>query len=157
VSTVSQIQIRPAELLDLESIEKIEQSSYSPYSLSQLCSELEQKNSLLLVAVYGPRVIGWCSSRLIPPEAELLKIAVLPDFRRQGIAALLLCHLEQKLAGNNVTDVYLEVRSMNETAIKFYLKFGFFQVGLRKKYYSSPQDDALIYKKEINTGQEATR
>jgi ribosomal-protein-alanine N-acetyltransferase len=152
VSTLTPIKIRPAGLLDLKGVEGIEQISYSPYSFSQIFSELEQKNSLLLVAVSGQTIVGWCCSRFVPPEAELLKIAVLPEFRRQGIAALLLHTLEQKLTGNNVTDVYLEVRSMNEAAIKFYLKFGFFQVGLRKKYYSSPQDDALIYKKEINTG-----
>lgn len=157
MSVIPYIQVRPADLLDLESIQRIEQISYSPYSLSQLLAELKQKNSLVLVAVSGQTVIGWCGSRVIPPEAELLKIAVHPDYRRQGVGAKLLRHLEEKLAGNNVTDVYLEVRSMNDTAVKFYLKFGFFQVGLRKKYYSSPQDDALIYKKEINTGQEATR
>lgn len=156
MSVTPHIHVRPADLLDLVSIQTIEQISYSPYSLSQLSAELHQKNSLVLVAVSGQTVIGWCAGRLIPPEAELLKIAVHPDYRRQGVAAILLDYLEKKLAGNTVTDVYLEVRSMNEAAVKFYLKFGFFQVGLRKKYYSSPQDDALIYKKEINTGQEKT-
>lgn len=149
MNVTSSLIVRPASPLDLEAILQIEQASFSPWTLSQLADEIKQKNSLLFVALLQRELVGWCCSRIMAPEAELLKIAVHQDYRRQGIAALLLHQLEQKLGGNNVTDVYLEVRSLNETAVKFYLKFGFFQVGFRKKYYSSPQDDALIYKKEI--------
>lgn len=154
MSAPSSLVVRPASQLDLEDIYQIELTSPSPWSIASLYSEISHVNSLILVAVLKQQVVGWCCGRVIAPETELLKIAVHPNCRRRGVAGHLLGQFELKLAGKNITDVYLEVRSQNKSAIKFYLKFGFFQVGLRSKYYSSPQDDALIYKKEINTGQE---
>ena len=47
-----------------------------------------------------------------------------------------------------INSITLEVNSINIPAIKLYEKFGFKNVGLRKKYYGQNQD-AIIMTKEL--------
>ena len=78
----------------------------------------------------------------------MMNIAVHPDFRRQGIAEALVGELVSRLRDNDVHCLLLEVRASNEPAKQLYGKLGFIQVGLRKNYYRSPKEDALILRKE---------
>ena len=77
----------------------------------------------------------------------MMNIAVSPDYRRQGIAKLLLLSLQQSLTEQDVHSLTLEVRRSNEPAIALYAKEGFLQVGCRKNYYRHPTEDALILRK----------
>ncbi len=129
---------------------QIESSSPSPWSLSQLRLELQRANGVQLAARISETVAGWCCAwNVTEEEAELLKIAVAQEHRRKGIASTLLEKLETQLEGRGTRSIFLEVRSQNSIALKFYLKSGYFQVGLRKRYYSSPEDDAIVLKKEL--------
>ena len=42
----------------------------------------------------------------------------------------------------------LEVRESNQPAIELYRSLGFVAVGTRRNYYSQPQEDALVLRKE---------
>lgn len=136
---------------------RLELQSHSPWSLSSLVDEIEQERGLVLVAESTSRdksvpvVVGWCACRYIVPEAELLKIAVNTCARRQGIATELLKHLSRFLFQSSIETLFLEVRSQNQSALKFYLKNGFLHIGERAKYYSNPDDNASLFKKEIVT------
>ncbi len=77
-------------------------------------------------------------------EAEILSIATSPTARRKGHARKLLSYALSEL-GTDV-NVFLEVRSKNSGAISFYEALGFEPFGLRKGYYKSPPDDALLMK-----------
>lgn len=135
---------------DVGEIARIEQSYPSPWSLPSLHKELSRPNSIQLVACTDTGLLyGWLCASIVGSEAELLKITISSSCRRKGVGTLLLSHLEQDLKVLEVDSLFLEVRSQNDTALKFYLKFGFFQVGLRRKYYSLPDDDAVILKKNI--------
>ena len=86
-------------------------------------------------------VAGFISWREVTTgEWELLNIAVLPAFRRRGVASELLMELLQLQAGS----VFLEVRESNQGARAFYALHGFHQVGLRRNYYSSPIENAIV-------------
>lgn len=138
------------ELGDVDEIASIEQSYPSPWFSPSLYKELSRPNSTQLVACTdkgSPH--GWLCASIVGSEAELLKITVSSASRREGIGTLLLSHLEKNLKALQVDSLFLEVRSQNNTALEFYVKFGFFQVGLRRKYYSLPDDDAVILKKNI--------
>lgn len=130
-------------------MESIECQTLSPWSLASINSELKNDKSIVLVAEYQ-EVVGWCAARSITVEAELLKISVHKDFRQNGIGRSLLMHLISMLRFKRVGEIFLEVRSQNLAALKFYLKSGFLKVGERKNYYAHPDDNALILRYDIN-------
>ena len=118
-----------------------------PWVESSIASELENPLSLWLVAMDGDRVAGYVGSQSVLGEADMMNIAVSPDYRRKGIAKLLLLSLQQSLTEQDVHSLTLEVRRSNEPAIALYAKDGFVQVGCRKNYYRHPTEDALILRK----------
>lgn len=77
-------------------------------------------------------------------EAEILSIATAPSERRKGYAKQLLSYVFREL-GEEVS-LFLEVREKNETAISFYESMGFAVYGMRKGYYKSPKDNAILMK-----------
>ncbi len=72
--------------------------------------------------------------------AHLLKILVLPEFRRQGLAQLLFQKAVKTLNPQGYKSLFLEVRENNEGAINFYLKNDFKKLELVQKYYSDGQN-----------------
>jgi ribosomal-protein-alanine N-acetyltransferase len=79
---------------------------------------------------------GFVLSRIVPPEAEILTIAVLPKARGAGLAKILLRHHLGRLAAFAVRSVFLEVAEDNRAALGLYAGFGFAEVGRRKGYYA---------------------
>ena len=140
--------MRPA---DLEAVAAIELEALSPWNRRALEQELQQANGLQFVAedIDLGVVAGWCCGRLVGPEAELLKISVLHARRRSGIASLLLDRLIQEAVAVGAEVLYLEVRAGNAPALLFYRKHGFKNTGLRKNYYTDPEDDALVFVKDL--------
>ena len=82
-------------------------------------------------------------------EAELLRIAVSDRYRRNGFGRRLMQEFLGSLEGK-ADSVYLEVRSGNEAAIGLYKGTGFEVAGVRKNYYRSPDEDAILMKKMMN-------
>ncbi|MFV0438425.1 MAG: ribosomal protein S18-alanine N-acetyltransferase [Desulfopila sp.] len=136
----------PLALGDVEEIAAIEQSAFSPWSAEQIAAEFWLSGSVALVAREpAGRLCGWCCARYCGDEAELLKIAVSPQWRRRGYAKLLLDTLcGRQLARLAVATVYLEVRSRNVAALALYRGYGFQRVATRTGYYLNPTDDALV-------------
>jgi ribosomal-protein-alanine N-acetyltransferase len=77
-------------------------------------------------------------------EGEIARIAVQPSFREKGIGTLLTAHLLYYAQSQNVQNVFLEVRESNIPARKIYQKAGFKEIGIRKKYYTLPTENAII-------------
>lgn len=77
-------------------------------------------------------------------DADILSIAVREDMRRKGLGHNLLKKMLLGAFKHGSRRVFLEVRSRNIPAIKLYDGIGFELVGIRKGYYSSPNDDALL-------------
>ncbi len=77
-------------------------------------------------------------------EAEILSIATDPSERRKGFARTLLSYVLRDLGDD--ANVFLEVRAKNQGAIAFYESMRFFVYGMRKGYYKSPPDDAILMK-----------
>ncbi len=119
-----------------------------PWSERVIASELENPLSLWLVALDGERVVGYIGAQSVPPEADVMNVAVAQAHRRRGIARRLLEALIAALSGAGITSLTLEVRVSNGPAICLYEGLGFSQVGCRKNYYSNPREDALILRKE---------
>ena len=119
-----------------------------PWNEDSVASELINPLSLWLAAVDAEQVVGYVGSQSVMGEADMMNIAVHPDYRRQGIAEALVQELVARLRDKEVYCLLLEVRASNAPAQALYEKLGFTQVGRRKNYYRSPKEDALILRKE---------
>ena len=119
-----------------------------PWSENSVASELKNPLSLWLVALEGETVAGYIGSQSVEGEADMMNVAVHPDFRRQGVGAQLVVALEQALRQRQVYSLSLEVRASNAPARALYEKLGFRQVGCRPNYYRHPKEDGLILRKE---------
>ena len=80
-------------------------------------------------------------------EAELLRIAVEPSRRGEGLAKLLLTACEAELAACGLHALHLEVRVSNTAARSLYASAGWETTGLRKGYYRDGEDAALYGKR----------
>ncbi len=115
------------------------------WSENSVRSELSNELSLWLVAVDGDTVAGYIGSQTVLGEADMLNLAVRPEYRRQGLGRQLVEELIRRLDAHCLT---LEVRVSNEPAKTLYESMGFVQVGRRKNYYEKPKEDALILRKD---------
>lgn len=98
----------------------------------------------VFLAESGGDLTGFVAGQNTGDTCELDSIAVVPAHRRSGIATDLLAALIAWARQHGSSKVQLEVRSANCSAIKFYENAGFLRYGLRPRYYSNPEDDALL-------------
>lgn len=135
---------------DISQVALIEEKSFStPWSEKSFGDSIENKDTLFLVACEGGVIKGYCGMYISLEEGSITNIAVTPEFRQEGIASLIINELLTMSHIRNVKKIFLEVRISNDAAIALYAKFGFERVGLRKKFYEKPKEDALIMMKEI--------
>ncbi len=120
----------------------------APWSENSVASELKNPLSLWLVAMDGETVAGYIGSQSVEGEADMMNVAVHPEYRRRGIAGQLIIALIAALKEKGNHSLTLEVRASNAPAIALYEKLEFSQVGRRKNYYRNPKEDALILRKE---------
>ncbi len=139
-------QMTDAHVAQVAQLEKLCFSD--PWSEKSVASELKNPLSLWLVAVDGTTVAGYIGSQSVCDEADMMNVAVHPDYRRQGIARELVKGLVTALVSKGVKSLALEVRQSNVPAIALYEQLGFQQVGLRPNYYRNPKENALILRKE---------
>lgn len=101
---------------------------------TQTLSMLAMPGVWLSLAAIDGRPAGFALNRQIIDEAELLLLAVKPDFRRQGVAMALIDRSRDILRQRNGLRLHLEVRH-NNPALELYRKAGFQQIGRRPGYY----------------------
>lgn len=104
----------------------------------------------VLVLVEG-RVLGFVAAAEIAGEWELENIVVSAAERRKGFAEQLMTALLEEIRHSGAKVVHLEVRVSNLSARKLYEKWGFEQVGTRSKYYHTPVEDAVLYRKNLSS------
>ena len=134
---------------DVAAVVEIEQQFLSPWTKVLVSAELGRNSGISLVAEKDDVFVGWCCGMLLPPEAELLKIAVSQDSQRLGAGTLLLKSFTQIAAENGVEKIFLELRAANTAALRLYQQFGWQQQGIRKNYYTNPADDAILLHRSL--------
>lgn len=79
-------------------------------------------------------------------EGHLLNLCVTPALQRQGLALVLLERVVRDVRTLECNQLFLEVRESNLSAIKLYLRFGFSEIGRRRKYYPAEngREDAMV-------------
>lgn len=133
----------------IAAIAEIEKICFSdPWSINSIASELENPLSLWLVALDDDCVVGYVGSQTVLGGADMMNLAVLPEYRKQSIGETLVRTLVERLRAKGAISLSLEVRQSNQPAICLYEKLGFTQVGIRPNYYRNPKENALILRKE---------
>ena len=121
---------------------------HDPWSVKSITSELTTPLSCWVVAMEDDRLVGYVGSQSVLGWADMMNLAVHPEYREKGIATNLINVLIEYLIQMQVTCLTLEVRVSNTAAISLYSKMGFAEVGRRPAYYRNPREDALILRKE---------
>lgn len=146
-----EISIVPMSKILIDSIASVEQQCFStPWSKRSLEEELSNPNAIFFAAVSGETVLGYIGCIIVCKECSITNIAVLPSFRRQGVASLLLNTLITAAKDRSADLIFLEVRTSNSAAQSLYQKFGFCVCGERKAFYRNPTEDALIMNLSLN-------
>ena len=131
---------------DLPAVHAIERASFtSPWPANAYRSELESNRlAHYLVARTEGGIAAYGGMWLMVDEAHITTFAVHPAWRRQRIGERLLLAFLDLAIERGAQEATLEVRLSNLAARKLYEKYGFRPVGLRPRYYSDDQEDALI-------------
>lgn len=146
---IESVEIAPLLRSDLAEMAAIDSASDpAPWSLTLFESSF-QAGQLGHQARCAGQMVGYSLMQVVQDEAELLRIAVLADFRRAGIGRRLLSEVIATAIAADCQRLLLEVRATNQAAIALYQQAGFRTVGQRRGYYpalpgSQQREDALL-------------
>ncbi len=143
--------IRPMNLDDVDSVHDLEQKCFtSAWSKDAFINELS--TNLLaryFVAELDGKIVGYIGYWKILEEGHITVVSVCPSSRGRGVAKELIRKMIDDAKKNYVERLTLEVRESNLPAKNLYKGFGFYEVGVRKKYYIDNNEDAVIMFLEI--------
>ena len=126
----------------------IENSCFShPLSKTNISESINNEKYMFLGYKIDGRLIGYISVFIILDEAYINNIAVLKEFRKQGIGNKLVNEILEVCKNKSCKFVTLEVRESNFPAISLYEKLGFERITVRKNYYNEPIENAIIMTK----------
>jgi ribosomal-protein-alanine N-acetyltransferase len=135
---------------DIDQVLEIEQASFSmPWSRNLFLSEFRSPLiSTLMVALaddpLSRRVIGYIVFWLVANEAHILNLAAAQEQRRRGISKRLVLAALKQAYHKGATRAFLEVRTSNAAAQRLYSNLGFTGTSVRRAYYDSPVEDAVL-------------
>lgn len=132
---------------DLTGVLEVEAESFSnPWTREMYEWELTNRDICRIYVVRTPewRVAGFCAFWLVFDEIHINNVAMRPACRGLGLGTALLRHILAEGKALGATRATLEVRASNAGAIKLYEALGFAVAGTRRKYYTHPDEDALI-------------
>ena len=130
---------------DVTEIARAEASIFpDPWRERDISDTIMHEGAMCFSAIKDGRLVAYVLGRIIPPEGEIYRVAVLPEYRQRGIGYRLLDFAAKTSRGNGLEVLFLEVRSQNLPAIALYRAYGFKKIGMRKNYYKNPTDDAIV-------------
>lgn len=146
--------LRPALAADAEALARVHARAFDQgWSAHEIAGFMEGHGAYALAAEDdGGALTGFILCRAIAGEAEVLTLAVDPDWRRLGVGRALV-EAAAVLAAPTSEALFLEVAADNVAAIGLYQGAGFVQVGVRHDYYEHPagRRDALVMRRDLNS------
>ena len=153
--------IRNASEEDTEQLSEIEMLCFSmPWSPKEIKEQMESSSGARFIVAEleepaagvagapAKKLIGSVSAWYLPPwEIQIGNFAVLPEYRRQGVAGLLMDALLARAEELGIPDISLEVRPSNAPALALYAKYGFQEEGRRKGYYQGKEDAIIMWRR----------
>jgi ribosomal-protein-alanine N-acetyltransferase len=141
--------ILTATLADLNDVYQVAAKSFtSPWPREAFEEDLKRDWTAIRVLrpVEGANICGFSHFWLVGDEAQLQHLAVLPEMRRLGHGRALLYDLVKTARERSAKEIWLEVRRSNRAALALYYSAGFERVGVRPRYYTDNDEDAIVAK-----------
>lgn len=111
---------------------------------------LENAQTICLTAEKAGRLIGYLFAYVAADEADIARVAVLKESRKQGVGSELIKELKKVGQEQDLKKLLLDVRRSNTAARAFYKKHGFTEDGVRPGFYEKPEEDAVLMSCEIS-------
>ncbi len=141
----SEVTIRPMTDEDVPAVSAIEEATFSmPWKPDDFREMIRRDNMTYLVVEADGKIVGGAGMRNILGDGEITNVAILAEYRRQGLGKRLLVELLKTGKELGAEAFTLEVRAGNEAAIRLYESLGFVSEGARPDFYERPREDALI-------------
>ncbi len=133
----------------IKDVAQIEKACFSkPWDEISIAAELKNEFSEFYIAVENGTAVGFVGLYALTGEADIVRVGVLPQYRNRGIARAVLTKSLENVDG----DVFLDVRESNVPAISLYRSLGFYDTSVRKDYYSDPEENAVLMKRDAVKG-----
>lgn len=151
LSNQNHLMIRWMHYNDIQEVCKLESELFpTPWPVESFLYELENRNyNVSLVGLIENKVVSYAVSYLVSDEIHIGNLAVDQSFHRLKIGETMLKLLLQIGMAKNCYFAHLEVRKSNIAAISLYKKFGFEIEGVRKNYYQTEKEDALLMTRKL--------
>lgn len=146
----AEIIVRELKVEDSAAVAEMEQQIFSdPWSEKSVMETVQQKQSVCFAAEKAGHILGYLLVYHAADEAEIARIAVQKEARRQGAAGKLMQALEHYCEEHKMEKLLLDVRESNEVARSFYTKNGFVEDGIRQGFYTNPSEDAVLMSRQL--------
>src|SRR6185503_5631828 len=145
MSTVTLRVMTPADLpavLRLEH-ELFPEDAWSEEMLRGELADQPRTRHYVLAVEDGGEIVGYAGLAAAADQGDVQTIGVRDDRRGRGVGTALLTELLEEASRRRCEAVFLEVRAGNEPALRLYERFGFVEVGVRRKYYQPSGTDAI--------------
>ena len=140
----AEIIVRELKVEDSAAVPEMEQQIFSDsWSEKSVLETVQQKQSVCFAAEKAGHLLGYLLAYHAADEAEIARIAVQKEARRQGAAGKLMQALEHYCEEHKMEKLLLDVRESNEAARSFYTKNGFVEDGIRQGFYVNPSEDVI--------------
>jgi len=139
------LRFEPLRIGHIPRILEIEKDSNSaPWSEKSFQNELDNKQSIFLVALSGNTIVGYGGLWVCIDEAHITTLAVAPEARRNGIGKAIMVQLLSRAQELGLVCSTLEVRAGNQPAIELYKELGYKETSRRRGYYPDNKEDAVV-------------
>lgn len=146
----AEIIVRELKVEDSVAVAEMEQQIFSDsWSEKSVLETVQQKQSVCFAAEKAGHLLGYLLAYHAADEAEIARIAVQKEARRQGAAGKLMQALEHYCEEHKMEKLLLDVRESNEAARSFYTKNGFVEDGIRQGFYVNPSEDAVLMSRQL--------
>ena len=144
------ISIKNINEKDIDLCYELDSSTISFWTKKQWASEFKKEGIKVVGLFLSSLLIGICVFHVVLDEAQINFFAVSHKYRKKGFGTYLMSYLINECKKLNVHKLFLEVSHTNSTAEKFYSRFEFSTVGIRRNYYKDGSD-ALLKEKKLTT------
>ena len=129
---------------------ELDSNTISLWSKKQWANEFKKEGTKIFGLLISNIIIGICVFQVVLDEAQISYFVVNQKFREKGFGTYLMSYLIKKCEKLNLKKILLEVSQSNVTAERFYSRFDFSTVGIRKNYYKDGSH-ALLKEKKLTT------
>ena len=144
------ISIKQIYKKDIDLCYELDSNTISLWSKEQWANEFKKDGTKIFGLLIKNLVIGICVFQVVIDEAQINYFVVNKKFRKKGFGSYFMSYLIKKCEKLNLKKLLLEVSQSNVTAERFYSRFDFSTVGIRKNYYKDGSN-ALLKEKKLTT------